>query len=50
MKENSFKLTKESSRRYLVQAITDYADDIALQANTHAQAETLLRCLERAEW
>ena len=43
MKENCFKLTKESSRRYPAQTITDadYADDIA-------QAETLLHSLERA--
>ena len=26
----------------------DYADDIALPANTTAQAETLLHCLEQA--
>ena len=26
----------------------DYADDTALLANTHAQAETLLHCLEQA--
>ena len=45
MKENGFKLTKERSRRYPVQTITDadYADDIA-----PAQAETLLHSLERA--
>ena len=50
MKENGFKLTKERSRRYLPQTITDtdYADDIAILANTPAQAETLLLCLERA--
>ena len=50
MKENSFKLTKESSRRYLAQIITDadYADDIALLTNAPDQAETLLCSLERA--
>ena len=39
MKDNGFKLTKERSRRYLAQTITDadYADDIALLANTPAQ-------------
>ena len=44
MKENGFKLAKERSRRYPVQTITeaDYADDIALKANTPAQAESLL--------
>ena len=50
MKENGFKLTKERSRRYPAQIITgaDYADDMALLANTSAQAETLLHSLERA--
>ena len=50
IKENGFKLTKERNRRYPVQTITDanYADDIALLANTPAQAETLLHSLERA--
>ena len=50
MKENGFKLTKERSRRYPAQTITDadYADDKAFLANTPAQAETLLHCLERA--
>ena len=48
MKDNGFKLTKEGSRRYLTQRITnmDYADNIALLANTPAQAETLLHSLE----
>ena len=44
-KKDSFKLTKERSRRYPTK--TDYADDIALLANAPAQAETLLYCLER---
>ena len=50
MKENDFKLTKERSRRYPAQTITDpdYAADIALPANAPAQAETPLRSLERA--
>ena len=50
MKDNGFKLTKERSRRYPAQTITDtdYADDIALQANTPAQAETLPYSPERA--
>ena len=50
MKDNSFKLTKERSRRYPTQTITDtdYANDIALLANTPALAETLLHSLERA--
>ena len=50
MKDNGFKLAKERSRRYLAQTImdADYADDMALLANTPAQAETLLDCLERA--
>ena len=40
IKDNDFKLTKEKSRRYPAQTIrdADYADDIALLANTHAQA------------
>ena len=50
MKENSFKQTKERSRRYPAKTITDtdYADDITLLANTPAQAETLLHSLEEA--
>ena len=49
MKGNGFKLTKERSRKYSAQTITDadYADDIALLANTPTQAETLLHRLER---
>ena len=49
MKDNGFKLTKEISRRYSAQTITDadYADDIALLANASAQAETLLHSLGR---
>ena len=48
MKENGFKLTKERSKRYTAQTImdADYADDIALLANTPTQSETLLRSLE----
>ena len=48
MKENSFKLTKERSRRYPSQTImdVDYANDIALLVNTPTQAETLLHSLE----
>ncbi len=43
-------LTKKRSRRYPATTITDadYADDIAILANTHDQAETLLHSLERA--
>ena len=50
MKENSFKLAKEGSRRYPTQTImnTDYADDEALLANTPAQTEYLLHSLEQA--
>ena len=50
MKENVFKLAKERRKRYSAQTITDadYADDIALLANTPAQAESLLHSLERA--
>ena len=50
MKENSFKLTKERSRRYPSQTITDmdYTVDIVLLANTPTQAKTLLHSLEWA--
>ena len=49
MKDNGFKLTKERSRRYPAHTITDadYANDIALLANTPTQAESLLHNLER---
>ena len=45
MKENGFTLAKARSRRYPPRTITDanYADDIALLANTHAQAHGLER-------
>ena len=47
MKDDGFKLTKERIR-YSAQTITDsnYADDIALLANTPAQAETQIHSLE----
>ena len=50
MKDNGFKLAKERSGIYLASTFTDvdYADDIALLANTPAQAETLQHGLERA--
>ena len=50
MRDNGFKLTKERSRRYPAQTITDAdnADDIVLLANTPAQAESQLLSLERA--
>ena len=43
-------LTKKRSKRYPAKTITnaDYADDIALLANTPNQAETLLHSLKRA--
>ena len=49
IKENGFELTKKRSREYPAKTITDadYADDIAILANTPAQAETLLHSLER---
>ena len=49
IRENGFELTKKR-RRYPAKTITDanYADDIALLANTPNQAETLLHSLERA--
>ena len=48
MKNNGFKLTKERSRRYPAQTITDSTNDIALLANTPAQAGTLLHSVELA--
>ena len=50
IRENGFELTKKRSRRYPAKTITDadYADDIAILANTPVQAETLLHSLERA--
>ena len=50
IKENGFVLRKKRSRRYPAKTITDaeYADDIAILANTSAQAETLLHTLEWA--
>ena len=50
IRENGFELTKKRSRRYPAKTITDadYADNIALLANTSNQAETLLYSLEWA--
>ena len=50
MKDNGFKLAKERSRKYSAHTImdADYADDIALLANTPAQAKTLLHFLKQA--
>ena len=50
MKENSFKLAKERSKRYLAPTITnlDFAVIIALMANTPGKAESQLHSLERA--
>ena len=48
IRENGFELTKKRSRRYPAKTITDYADDIAILANTPDQAETQLHSLERA--
>ena len=50
IRENGFEQTKKRSRRYPAKTITDanYADDIAILANTPNQAETLLYSLERA--
>ena len=47
IKDDSFKLAKEGSRRYPPHTITDvdYADDIALLANTPTQAKTLIHSL-----
>ena len=48
IRENDFELTKKRSRRYPAKTITDadYADDIAILANTHNQVKTLLHSLE----
>ena len=50
IRENGFELTKKRSRKYPAKTITDadYADEIAILANTPNQAETLLHSLERA--
>ena len=50
IRENGFELIKKRSRRYPAKTIidADYADDIAILANTPNQAETLLHSLERA--
>ena len=50
IRKKSFELTKKRSRRYPAKTITDaeYADEIAILANTPNQAETLLHSLERA--
>ena len=49
IKENGFELTKKRNRSYPAKTITDadYADDIAILANTPDQAETLLHSLEQ---
>ena len=49
IRENDFELIKKRSRGYPAKTITDadYADDIALLANTPNQAETLLHSLKR---
>ena len=49
-RENCFELTKKRSRRYPAKTITDadYADDIAILANTPNQAEALQHSLEQA--
>ena len=50
IRENGFEVTKKRSRWYPAKTITDanYADDIAILANTPNHAETLLHSLERA--
>ena len=52
MKENGFKLAKKRSRRYLAKTITDadYADDIALLANTPTQDEILIQSGTSSCW
>ena len=48
--ENGFTLKKTRSKKYPTETImnTDYADDVALLANTSTQAESLLHSLEQA--
>ena len=48
IRENDIELTKKRSRRYPAKTITDadYADDIAILANTPDQVETLLHSFE----
>ena len=50
IKENGFILEKVWSSQYPAETITDtnYMDDLALLANTHAQTKFLLHCLEQA--
>ena len=50
IRENGFELTKKRSRKYPAKTITDadYANDIAILANTPNQAKTLLHSSERA--
>ena len=50
IREKGFELTKRRRRRYPAKTITDadYADDIAILANTPNQTEILLHSLERA--
>ena len=50
IRENGSKLKKKRRRRYPTKTITDddYADDIAILANTPNQAEALLHSLEQA--
>ena len=50
IRENGLELTKKRSSRYPAKTITDtdYADDIAILANSPNQAETLQHSLERA--
>ena len=50
IRENGFELTKKRSKRYPAKTIADadYADDLALLANSPNQAETLMHSLERA--
>ena len=49
IKENGFELTKKSSRKYPAKIFSDadFADDIAILANTPKQAEKLLLVLNK---
>ena len=50
IKEDSFKLIKERSRRYPTKTVTDtnYTNDIVLLANSPTQLENVLHSLEQA--
>ena len=53
MKENGFTLKRKAkSKQHHAETITDsdYADNLALRANSSTQAECLMHTLEQAAW